>query len=275
MRRIITLLVTFILTFVSLFSFASAENNEILKNNYIKEIENLKKEILNKDWNNIITTRTTDKNNEQDIEELNILINKLSEVDYKLAELEWKVYNNNDNLYRSYSSNNLNFINILEPWDIITIKYKPWHRSKTFEKLIGDWWHTMIVLNKDEFVEAPWWKDFSRKVNIKRYFSDTEKTKKIDQIAISRVNMTKKYKDDIVKYIEKNLIWKPYPRFMDLPDSKYTTLMLYCSSLVWNAHFNSWKRIDLDPNSWKFPDIIFPYEIVLFSNARLQYYVNF
>lgn len=69
-------------------------------------------------------------------------------------------------------------------------------------------------------------------------------------------------KDDMKKYISKNLLWKLYS-----PVPFYDTY--YCSSLVWKAHLKSWKKIDLDYDWW----ITYPQDLILSNKYNsINYY---
>lgn len=162
-------------------------------------------------------------------------------------------------IYKSNKySKSSNWVTI-DTWDYIVFHYK-WSRYwNPFNK-----WNHVVIVNWDYLVEAisPW--KNSRKILLSEFFS-SDRMKDFDKMIIVNMNLSDKEKENIWKYIDNNLLWKPYPSKYFTPFTKYSMSTFYCSSLVWRAHMSSWKYVDLDDVSYD--HIVWPVELVLSKNA--------
>ena len=219
-------------------------------------------------------------------------LEKIADLDFKLAELEWRVYNFNEEIienddetltlskinWLSWTAtsawNNLWFIDGLKPWDIISLKHKYvvdgddkfWPGFRT---ILKNWTHTVLYVWNWMIIWAEWPGKKSMVMNARKYFD--EKRKKVQQIVVARKNISDYTRRKIRDYAFSNLVGKNYPPLQAIPVAKYDTFFYYCSSLAWRALYNFW--YDLDPNSWSKPyDIIFPIEFI--STSDRNYYIN-
>lgn len=281
MKKLLTLFIIAIISFIFSLNYTNA-------NDYINEIDDLKDKIeieknylKNFDKNNFLRNYSSWKN--EILEEYWEALNNFVDLEYKLAELEWNVYDYNSNNintddvdnYTTFSRyTNNNFFDKLEVWDIISLSTKYESAEDKFWQhfitIVKTWTHSVIYIWNWKIISADWPKSLSRVYDVKEYFKN--KHKDLHRIVITRVKLTDKEKENLRLY-SRRLINRPYPSVLWINLIKYSTIEFYCSSLAWRAHYSSWKKIDLDPNSWGSIDIIFPQEFML--TAEEKFFIKF
>ena len=202
-------------------------------------------------------------------------LEKSDEIEHAKAKAEWRVFQYTDNSdinpFSRWPINQNNFIDYLKAWDIITIQYLPgnsdeWKFWEEYRAFLKYWSHSVLYIWNWEIISIEWKKQKVNIYNAKSYFRSKRYT--INQIAISKINLSDRERINLVRYV-KNFRWAPYVPLSLLPWLKYSTKAFYCSSLIWRAHYSSWARRDLDPNSWSKVDIIFPFELINTADEKI------
>ena len=232
-KKIVTL---FVLSILLLSNYVSVSALETVNRDYSvvqQELEKVKEEFSSISDYNL---------SEEDFKLKSELNDKIMDLTSELIKLDWKVYYSEKNLFTNKSS--INWYNNFETWDILLFNYwtPPFHSVFSWR-----WTHAAIIYDQNNIVEAPWHWDISVKRDLNDYFY--EKAGSIKEIMVVKVwRLYSHLKEYIKSYIDKKLIWKPYPWLHQLAFSKYSMSTFYCSSLVWRAHASSWRFVDLDDN---------------------------
>lgn len=170
--------------------------------------------------------------------EINIKVEKLLDNIDKL-DGKFEVYN-----FSSRSSNYdkcYEWTKNLRTWDVILFKYK---NNDILQQIF--WWYKHAAVMYDSQTIFDTWS-----------FSSKKSWKNNIQIAINSCNhwmyerivvlkMWFKFfqETDFKNYIDIYLMDKPYS--VSPTSNKYTRFEFYCSLLVWNAHLNSGRYVDMD-----------------------------
>jgi len=190
---------------------------------------------------------------------------------YELNIEKWNFINYNE-LIKNNNSTSLNYIEsnwvTLEAWDILVMNFK----NKPWWSYFSNWWeHAAIVYDDNNVVEAVTYWQNSRKISLQQFFEVYPS--QIDRMIIIKMNLSSSQKTTLKNYIDTKLLWKPYPSNLSLPNSKYSMNTFYCSSLVWRAHYNSWRFLDLDEKTTQ--SIVYPIELIFSDNVWSLYSVIF
>lgn len=147
----------------------------------------------------------------------------------------------------------------------MNFKNKPW-----WSYFSNGWEHSAIVYDTNIVEAVNYWQN-SRKISLQQFFEIY--SSQIDRMIIIKMNLNNSQKTTIKNYIDTKLLWKPYPSNIALLNSKYSMSTFYCSSLVWRAHYNSWRFVDLDEKTT--PTIVYPIELIFSDNVWSLYSVTF
>lgn len=252
--RKIFILIAIILAFGLNLSYADNRSVDEIKN----EIKILKNEFEN-------------SSNDIEKKEINKELSKLVD---ELLKRKWNV----KNIYTKYSERSYDTcwtwsVNVnntctpwyfsLDTWDIIVVKssHPDWWAD---EYKIWWWSHAFMIYDNKTIFEIKWPGYKSSKYSIKDLESRI-KNWNYTEVALIRMGLNNYQKNDMKSYIDNNLINKWY--FFPAPSSSWR---YYCSSLIWKAHLNSWKKINLD-DDWY---IVYPIDLITSSKVGevLHYY---
>lgn len=268
-RKIFILIVLF-LPFGFNNSFAENKSIEDIK----IEIENLKeeKQSFYEENKNLI-----EKLDDKSLNKLAEFDNKIIDLDIEIAKKEWRVEYIWKSNYRArcYVCNNYKWYDTLDTWDILLFyrkKPREWWEDKPW---VWWWYHAALVYNNKYVFEAPWINYNSKYTKIENLIEKWW----YDKIAVAKMWLSKDEKNDMLNYIPR-LLNKPYSwssisTFMSR-SVKESMEKFYCSSLVWRAHYSSWRYMDVDGDPY-FPfDGVLPREILVDNNVRwnLSYIIN-
>ena len=203
--------------------------------------------------------------------------NKIIDLDIEIAKKEWRVEYIWKSNYRArcYVCNNYKWYDTLDTWDILLFyrkKPREWWEDKPW---VWWWYHAALVYNNKYVFEAPWINYNSKYTKIENLIEKWW----YDKIAVAKMWLSKDEKNDMLNYIPR-LLNKPYSwssisTFMSR-SVKESMEKFYCSSLVWRAHYSSWRYMDVDGDPY-FPfDGVLPREILVDNNVRwnLSYIIN-
>ena len=268
-RKIFILIVLF-LPFGFNNSFAENKSIEDIK----IEIENLKeeKQSFYEENKNLI-----EKLDDKSLNKLAEFDNKIIDLDIEIAKKEWRVEYICKSNYgaRRYVCTNYKWYDSLHTWDILLFyrkKPREWWEDKPW---VWWWYHAALVYNNKYVFEATWINYNSKYTKIENLIEKWW----YDKIAVAKMWLSKDEKNDMLNYIPR-LLNKPYSwssisTFMSR-SVKESMEKFYCSSLVWRAHYSSWRYMDVDGDPY-FPfDGVLPREILVDNNVRwnLSYIIN-
>ena len=268
-RKIFILIVLF-LPFGFNNSFAENKSIEDIK----IEIENLKeeKQSFYEENKNLI-----EKLDDKSLNKLAEFDNKIIDLDIEIAKKEWRVEYIWKSNYgaRCYVCNNYKWYDSLDTWDILLFyrkKPREWWEDKPW---VWWWYHAALVYNNKYVFEAPWINYNSKYTKIENLIEKWW----YDKIAVAKMWLSKDEKNDMLNYIlrllNKPYSWSSISTFMSR-SVKESMEKFYCSSLVWRAHYSSWRYMDVDGDPY-FPfDGVLPREILVDNNVRwnLSYIIN-
>lgn len=152
------------------------------------------------------------------------------------------IYNENSRVF------NVNDYAVIEESDIVVVKYKdPALWANYFSR--DSFQHAVMAYKDSWFIHAPGWNRWVERWSFNLLFSQTNpNTSKVIEAKIVKVHwITASQRREVSNYASK-FLWVKYPL---APNNKYETSTIFCTALVWQSHFYSWKKVDLDGDGWR------------------------
>ncbi len=198
------------------------------------------------------------------------LKNQLADLTHDLAVAEGRVIDLSSGKSKASTMQSLSSTVTLQSGDFIVLKPKSGY-AMSWAPLGHGWQHAILVYNGSTLVEAVDPNNLSRKFSWTQFMQKNQ-YHKFDKAILVKMGLNSWEQSSIRSYMDLFQVGIPYPQQWQIPFTKYSVDTFYCSSLVWAAHKNSAKYIDLD--DVESPLMVWPVDLLNSTNTGVHYSIS-